>query len=88
MKFLSVLEEVLRVVAIFAILLIAFVKLMFIVSGGPHEPYSSKPKKKHNWMAGFVLPPPSTEMDILARERAQRARAIWDGNNGYRIPKQ
>jgi hypothetical protein len=38
MKFLSVLEEVLRVAAIMAILLIGFVQLLILIGGGAHDP--------------------------------------------------
>lgn len=50
---------------------------------------NSKPKKKHNWMAGFIIPPRLTDEEHVARERAERCKAVWDTNNGYkRVHKQ
>ena len=51
-------------------------------------PDNSNPKKKHNWMAGFFVAKPATDADKVASEQAYRARAIWDGNNGHRLPKR
>lgn len=49
---------------------------------------NSKPKKKSNWMTGFKIPSRLTDEEKLSKEQAARAKAIWDGNNGYRVPKQ
>jgi hypothetical protein len=44
----------------------------------------SKPKKKHNWMAGFILPPPSTDIDKVRRDRLDRREIINQRNNKAR----
>jgi len=43
-----------------------------------------KPKKKHNWMLGFILPPPSTDIDLVRRDRLDRREIINQRNNNAR----
>jgi hypothetical protein len=34
--------------------------------------------KKHNWMRGFVIPPRSTEAEILTGERSRRIKSVMN----------
>ena len=43
---------------------------------------SNSKKKKHNWMAGFIIPPPESPEQRISRERAERCRAYWDKAKG------
>jgi hypothetical protein len=39
-------------------------------------------KKKHNWMRGFVIPPRSTEAEILTGERSRMIKARMQTKTG------
>tara|TARA_B110000503_G_scaffold137948_1_gene223095 strand:- start:518 stop:685 length:168 start_codon:yes stop_codon:yes gene_type:complete len=48
-----------------------------------------KKKKKHNWMKGFIIPPPLTDSDHVSRERHSRI-ANYNANctrGDYKISK-
>jgi hypothetical protein len=43
---------------------------------------SEKPKKKHSWMAGFVIPKRTTDAEILEGERSRRIKSIMNSKTG------
>jgi hypothetical protein len=41
-----------------------------------------KPKPKHSWMRGFVIPPRATEAEVLSGDRSRRIKSVMNSKTG------